>query len=317
VESRGPAEEAGGFGAAADLKAAGDEVGEVGGDAAGERAVEGVALGWCGGFVDELASCVFDSFADDGDGPTELADGVVEITEEAVRVEGKFGQIDQVRGVIVVELGERCGGGEPTRAAAHGFIDRGGLGERADVHAEVADRLGDVAGGGAVTGAAVGAGDVVVDRLGDADDREVEPPCRCRLGNRVSAAEGAVAADHEEMSDVAVLQMLEDAIEVGIGRFDAGGAEGCAGGSAEFFQIGGRESKEVDEVILQQTFNSEPCAENLLEATAARGFVDDAVKAGVDDGGWAAALEDEEVAGCRGAHGKSAPLPLLPVIWRI
>jgi hypothetical protein len=171
------------------------------------------------------------------------------------------------------------------------------LRQRPDVLAEVADGLGEVVGGGAVAGGAVGVGDVVVDRLGAADDAEVVVLALGGVVDDVGADQGAVAADEDEVADLVLPQGGDDLFEFVFGGLVAGGAEGGAGGAFEALQVGVGKVREVDEVGFDEAFDAVAGGEDFGDGAGAAGLIEDGVEARVEDGGGAAALEDEEVGG--------------------
>ncbi len=169
---------------------------------------------------------------------------------------------------------------------AHGVVVAGDL----------ADGGRDVFDDGAVAGAVVGDGQVVVDGLGNADDAEGVALFLGELGDLVGGVLGIVAAGVEKVADVVGLEDLEDAFKVGLLlELVAAGAEGGAGGMLEGADglLGLR--REIDEVFLEDAEHTVQGAVDLFDFIVVERFGDHAGHAGVDDGRGAAGLADQGI----------------------
>lgn len=157
--------------------------------------------------------------------------------------------------------------------------------------------MGEVVGGGAEAGAAVGVGDVVVDRLGATDDAEVIALALGGLVDDVGADEGAVAADEDQVADLVLAQGGDNLFELVFGGLVAGGAEGGAGGAPKLLEVGVGEVGEVDEVGFDEALDAVAGGEDAGDLAGAAGLFEDSIEARVEDRRGAAALENEEVGG--------------------
>jgi hypothetical protein len=137
---------------------------------------------------------------------------------------------------VVAALGQRGARGDPAGAAAHGLDDRDqvALAHRLVVAGDLPHGGGEVFDHAAVAGAVVGAGQVVVDRLRDADDAQLIALLLGQLGDLVGRVLGVVAADVEKVPDVVGLEHLEHPLEILLLlQLVAAGAQGGARGVAQ------------------------------------------------------------------------------------
>src|SRR5690606_24994942 len=152
---------------------AGLDAGQVGFDEAleevGGAAELGVAEG-VGGLSgrDVVAIGINQTFADDDEAVFLALEDALHVGDELLGGEGDFGQEDDVRRVVrmVAALGEGGAGGDPAGVAAHDFEDGNevALAHGLVVAGHLAHGGGDGIDDGAVAGAVVGGGQVVVDR---------------------------------------------------------------------------------------------------------------------------------------------------------
>ena len=130
------------------------------------------------------------------------------ITEEALHIKVRFGEINQVR-AGAIGSGQRGGTGQPAGVAAHdlndadhaGIVDPGIL---INLHAACCDVLG----GRGEAGAVIRAEQVIVNGLGDAHDTALIADLLHILGDFVAGVHGIVAAVVEKVSDIVLFEYL-------------------------------------------------------------------------------------------------------------
>ena len=163
-------------------------------------------------------------------------------------------------------VGDRCGGGEPAAVAAHDLVDD----EHARVGAVLGDDVGEVLcavfGGGPGAEALLDGVDVVVDRLGEADDGEVvvvlleEGGEVGRGGVRVVAADGVedVHAVLDELVGrdlLGVFAFLDEAAldaVLDVGELDAAVADAAAAEEGEVEGVLADCGRHLDALALQE-----------------------------------------------------------------
>ena len=283
-----------------------DEVGQVAAGAAEDGLVaESVQLASGGdqiaqvgavGGLHALAGC------DDDVGLALLQ--LVYLGEELVRVKGNFRQKDEVGAFAVVAARKAGRTGQPARVAAHDL----GHGHAADVvDGRVPDDFlqdgGNVLGCRAVAGGVVGQAQVVVDGLGHTDEPHRAAHPRAIAAELGDGVHRVVAADVEHRADVVLVKQGEQ-LDVGRGvRLRLGELVAAAA------QIAGRRALEqldaepvvqqdvqLHEFLFQQSLDAVLHAVDLVCAQTAGGFID-ACETGIDDGGRAAALADDDILG--------------------
>jgi hypothetical protein len=257
-------------------------------------------IGTAGLDRDIVAVLVDEAFAHDDDAVLLALQHAADVLNELLVGERDFREIDEVRRIVrvVAALGQRGAGGEPAGVAAHDLDERHevALAERFRIERELLDRGADVLDRAAVTGAVVGGGNVVLDRLRDADDAELVTGGGSRLGELGGGFLGLAVTDVEIILDVVRLEDGEHAVEVGrLLQLGAAGTEGGAGGEAEaadgLLRLGG----EIDELLVQEAEHAVQRAIHLFDAFMIQGFGNDAGDAGVNNGGRAAGLADETI----------------------
>ena len=145
---------------------------------------------------------------------------------------GHFGDEDVVGGD-----GDPGEAGDPAGVAAHGLDDHDAA-VALGGGPEAVDGLGHDVDRGVEAEGEVGDHQVVVDGLGDADDRHAE-----LFVEAVGDAEGVVAADGDEGVEAEVLEVLADGGQVGVGVLEgvgAGGAEDRAAPGDDAVGLGRR-----------------------------------------------------------------------------
>lgn len=264
----------------------GESVAEVGGETLAAIAVhldvsaEGVAV-----FV-ALA------FANGDDTASKTSKNAFHIVTNGFQRDFLLGQIDQVGGVFGRMAGEGGGGGDPTGIAAEGLDDHDGGGQRAVVLAGIADGVGKEAGDAAVAGRVIGAGDVVVDGFGDADDLEAAAG---GFGEMAGGAHGAVSAVEEGGGDAVLEEDPDGLLITGFVESMAGGAEGGSGGEGDLLEKGFGGGVEVEEVLGEESGEAEAGAEEGPVSGAAE-FEGEAGERGIEDGGGSAAVDQDGAA---------------------
>ena len=161
---------------------------------------------------------------------------------------------------------------------------------------------GDILGGAGKAGAVVGAVQVVVNGLGHAHDAALIAHLLHILGDLVAGVHGVVAAIIEKVADVVFFEDFQDTliigiIHIGIGQLVAAGAKSRGGGVLHQLQLGGILLGHVIELVLQNTLDAVGGAQHPGNALRLQSGLNDALSAGVDDGGGAARLADDTSAG--------------------
>src|ERR1019366_9313451 len=140
------------------------------------------------------------------------------------------------------------------------------------------------------------AGEVVVDRLRNADDPQFVALLGRQLANLVRGVLGVVSADVEEIPDVVRLEDLEHALEVLlllqlVAARSQGRPRGVLEGADLLLGLG----RKVDEVLLQDAKDAVQAAVDLLDRLMVECLGDHAGDACVYDGSRTARLTDEYV----------------------
>ena len=144
----------------------------------------------------------------------------------------------------------------------------------------------------------VGAEKVVVDGLGNAEDPALVAHLLHIAADLVAGVHGIVAAVVEEIADVIFLEDLQDALEIGVvglgvGDLVAAGAQSGGRGVQQQFQLGRIFLVHNHQAVVENAHDAVMRAVDLGDAVALQGGFDDAVGAGVDDGGGSAGLTDD------------------------
>ena len=125
------------------------------------------------------------------------------------------------------------------------------MAHRFAVASDFAHGGGDILDRTGVAGAVVGAGEIVVDRLGHANHAEFVFLLLSELGNLVGSILRIIAADVEEVADVVRLEDFEHALEILLAlQLVAAGAEGRTRGVTEGANLLLRFVGEVDKVLV-------------------------------------------------------------------
>ena len=212
-----------------------------------------------------------------------------------------------MRGVAGGAAGQHGTGGNPTRRPAHDFNETARAvisGHAFYIGGDFHDGGAAVFDGGTVAGAVVGVRQVVVNRLGDADDAHFVAALDGLLVDFMGGVLGIVAADVKEIADVVRLEDLEEAVQVARGLFGlfleielvAARAQRGRRGVLEAGDGAGLFLGNVNQLLVQHAEDAVEPAVNALDAVVFARFLHDACHAGVDDRGGAARLSHEKIA---------------------
>jgi hypothetical protein len=188
--------------------------------------------------------------------------------------------------VVLVGLGQGGGGGQPARVAADGLVDDELVHALhvAEQPAGLAHAEHVVAAGGGEARGVVGAEEIVVHGLGDADAVQLVAVLAAVLLHPMDGVHGVVAADEEEIADVVLAQHLEDAGEVLFLDLMAGGSQGRGRGGAQAFEDMGGLAAQVEQALFHKALDAEIHAVYVLGQAGRLDLVDHPGQAGVDDG---------------------------------
>ena len=175
------------------------------------------------------------------------------------------------------------------------------------IHRGVADDFlqdgGNVLCGRAVAGGVVGEHQVVVDGLGHAHKADVAADVCAVVGQLADGIHRVVAADVEHGADVVLVKQGEQLDERGgigvrVGQLEAAAAQIAGRSTLEQLDAHAviQQDVELQQLLLEQTFDAVLHAVHLVCTQTAGGFVY-ACKAGVDHGGRAAALTNDDILG--------------------
>ena len=278
---------------------------DAGLDDLGERLAGAAELGVAEGVGrrirrEVVAVRVDESLGDDDQAVALALEDALHVLQDLLLVEGDLGKEDQVRGVVgmVAALRQGGAGGDPAGAAPHDLDDRDqvALAHRLVVAGDLADGHREVLDHAAVARAVVRAGQVVVDRLRDADHPELVALLLGQLGDLVGGVLGVVAPDVEEIADVVGLEDLDHALEVLLLlELVAAGPEGRPGRVAQGPDLLLRLRGQVDDVLLEDAQDPVEAAVNFLDGLVVERLGHDSGQARVDDRGRTARLTHQYV----------------------
>ncbi len=234
------------------------------------------------------------TFADGDDAAAEFLIDTFDVGEEFFHRDRTFGDVNQMRAIVFAGLGQGRGAGQEAGMASHDDVD---LDARQSPVVEVVahDGTGHELGGGAVAGAVVGDAEVVVDGLGDVEGPEVIAGLFGHVVDDVAGVGAVVAADVEEIADVAFLEDFQDLGTVGLIRLVAAGTQRRGRRAGHTFEGVDRQLFEVDEMFFFDTGNRMNRTVEVGDILAFAGFFDDADQRGVDNPGRAARLTDYRI----------------------
>ena len=170
----------------------------------------------------------------------------VDVGQKAVDGERALRQVEEMGAVVVVPAGQRGGGRQPAGVSAHDHGDVDAQ-QGAIVGVGPPERAGDEAGGRGIAGAMVVDGQIVVDRFRDMDGPQLVAFPLGVLGDDPHRVGGIVAADVEEVANLALLEDVEDALAVLFVRLVPGRAQRGRGRSGHPFQVVGGRLGQIDE----------------------------------------------------------------------
>ena len=172
-----------------------------------------------------------------------LLEGGTDIVKECLHREYGLRQINEIGSSTAQDTGQSSGGGQPACITSHDFHDGNG---RNGVYRTVADdllHLGcDKLSGAAEAGSVVGAGQVVVDSLGETNHTHIVIVSGDIAAQLFDGIHGIVTADIEEVTNVVLAELLNQSVKerlilCGIGQFLTAGAEARCRGLGEDLQL--------------------------------------------------------------------------------
>ena len=221
-------------------------------EAVGSR---GLSLGY------EGAISVVDTLGNSYQAVALLVIDALYVSQELLHVEVGLRQVNQIR--TCAHSGSQTGStGQPASVTAHDLYDADHAGVvyasiLIDLHAGSSDILGS----GSEARAVVGAEQVIVDGLRNAHYAALVAGLHHILGNLVAGIHGVVAAVVEEVTDVVLLEDLEDALVIGvinirISQLVAAGAQCRGRGVAQKSQLVAVFLVDIIQVVVQQALDA-------------------------------------------------------------
>ena len=177
---------------------------------------------------------------------------LIQIRQKPLRMERSLRQINQVRGIGFSSLRQRRCRRQPANAAPNHFKNRHRLGQRANIHAQIARRLRHVPCRAGKSRAAVGHGNIVVYGFGHADHLHRKSGIAAVLAHQRRSSHSAVSAHENHEADIAPAQVLDHAVVVVFCGLVAGRTQRCARAIAQQFEFAGCHLSKLDNVILHQ-----------------------------------------------------------------
>ena len=262
----------------------------------GRGAAEAIAE--AGGNV--IAIAIEETFAYHDHAIVFLLENALHIVDVFFRTEGHLGEINQVRctaGVIPAfrKGGSRC---NPASTAAHYFND---LNEVVLTHPGIV--AGHFLHGGrnilndaTVTRGVVRCDEIVVNRLGNTDNTEIETALLSQLGDLVRGVLRIVPPCIEEITDIVCFKNLQDTgvifetLELKTAGSE-GGTRGMAQSADGLLRLGGK----INEVLVQDSQHPVEATINLFNLLMVECLGDRTGKAGVNNGSWTTRLGDQTI----------------------
>ena len=220
------------------------------------------------------------------------------VSQEGIHVEVPLGEVNEV-GTVALHAGQSGSGSQPAGVTAHALDDGHHAGV---VHMAVTgdfhDGGGNILGSGSEAGAMIGTGQVVVDGLGHAHDPALIADLVHILGNFVAGVHGVVAAVVEEVTDVVLLEDLQDAliigvVHIGIGDLIAAGAQSGRRGVEHMLQLSGIFLVHDHQLVVQNALDAVERTVHLGNVGIFQSGLNDAVGGAVNDRRGAAGLADD------------------------
>ena len=229
-----------------------------------------------------------------------LVDEALRVVEEGALVEGALGQVDEVGAAGAGLVGKAARGGDPAGVSAHGLHDDDVDGQAAHVAADGRGGGSHVARRAREAGRVVGHRDVVVHGLGDAHDVDGHALLVAGAPDLAAGVHRAVAAGAQKPPDALTVERVGELAVVLVLERLAARADGRGGREGQQVELVARHLAKVDEVAVGDAAHAAARAEDAPHAGRVEGLVHGAVERGVDHGGGAAAVYDEQAV-CR--HG--------------
>ncbi len=228
-----------------------------------------------------LAVGVAHALADRDHAAIELLIHRLDLAEELADRDRPLGEVQQVWAVVVLLLAQGRGGGQKARVPAHDHVDlHAGQGPVVQVVAH--QGAGHEPTGGAEAGAVVGHEQVVVHGLGDVEGSQVVAGLFGHVVDDVRSVSRVVAADVEEVADVAFLEHFEDAAAVFRVGFVPAGSQSRGGRGCHGLQSRSRELAQIDELVLDHAGHGVDRPIDPLDFRVLPGLFNDADQRGVD-----------------------------------
>ena len=223
-----------------------------------------------------------------------LGPGRFNVTEHFVLVYQSLRQIGQH--LAIGGPGRQCGGGgDPAGVPAHELQHHHMDGKAGGIQGQLTGGFPGIPGGGAEARAVVGDVQVIVHGLGNADDLHIQPFPLGQLGNLVAGVHGVVAAVIEEAADVEFFQGLNDGGIVRVRQLPAAGADGGSGSVGQLGNHRGGHVRQIQQVPFENALGTEAGGVDFIHLAAFPGGLDHALQAGIDDGGRAAAVGNQNI----------------------
>ena len=243
---------------------------------------------------DRRSRRVADALRHRHDAAAQLVHHALHVRREARHVERPLRQVDQVRTVVGMPAPERGGRGEEAGVAAHDDVDLHAA-ERQVVEIVAHEGEGHEARRAAEAGRVVVLAKVVVDRLGDVEAAQVRAAAFRHRVHDVDRLGGVVAADVEEVADVALAQHLEDLQAVLLRGLAAHAAERRRGRGGDGLEVLRGDLAQIDELLGEDAVDAVDGAVDPADRFAPARRHHGADETLVDDHRGTAALGDDHV----------------------
>ena len=254
----------------------------------------------CGGLSlgNEGAVSVVDALGNSYQAVALLSVNLLHVSHELVHVEVGLGEVDEV-GTSALSGSQTSSSGQPASVTAHDLNNTNHAGVvNASVLIDLHAGSSDVLGSGSVARAVVGAEQVVVDGLRDAHNAAVVTGLHHELGDLVAGIHGVVTAVVEEVTNVILLEDLEDTlvigiVNVGISQLVTAGTESRRRGVAEKLELFAVFLVDVEQLVVEHTADAVSSTQNAGDRGAVESGLDCAENRRVDDGSGATGLADD------------------------
>ena len=201
-----------------------------------------------------------------------------------------------MRSSVRIARDETRGGGYPPGIPSEHLDNLYLAGQRTIVGVDVPHGAGEEARRGGVAGRVVRTGEIVVDGLRNADDRQSLVHVVRAYGDLLGGLHRPVAARIEERPDVTFPEDRQQPLEIGGRHGAARAAEGRSWRLSRCHEPTRIDGPQIDEVFRDDAVDPVPRAEERPYPAEPARLVHETNQAGVDDGGRAAAVRDERIA---------------------